>query len=43
MGRTHVQPFLGSSIHPAADNAPARENQRVRDIAIDDRQLKVTA
>jgi hypothetical protein len=43
MGRTHVQPLLGFSLHPAANNAPARENQGVRDIIIDDGQLKIAA
>lgn len=43
VGRAHVEPFFGTGIHPAADNAPACENQRVRAIAVDDRQFEVAA
>jgi hypothetical protein len=42
MRGTHLDPLLVGGIHPAAKNAPAREHQRMRAIAVDDRQLEIT-
>ena len=41
MGRPHVQPFLGFHFHPAVEDAPAREHERVRTVIVDDGQLEV--
>ena len=41
MGRPHIQPFLGLDLHPAVENAAAREHERMRAIVIDDGQLNV--
>ncbi len=41
MSRPHIQPFLGFGIHPAADNTPARKNQRMRTVLVEDGQFKI--
>jgi hypothetical protein len=41
MARTHVQPFRGRRVHPAAENAPARKHQRMLPVIVDDGQFEI--
>jgi len=34
--RINVDPVLGDSVHPPAENVPARENKRVLAVIVDD-------
>jgi hypothetical protein len=38
----HINPTLGFCVDPTAQNAPAWKHERMRPLAVDDRQLKVT-
>jgi hypothetical protein len=39
--RAHIQPFPGFRIHPAASDASARKDQRMRTILVDDGEFKI--
>ena len=41
MGRTHIQTLLGFGIHPTIDSTPARKNQRMRAVLVEDRQFEI--
>lgn len=42
MRRVHVDPFLGLRVDPSIKRATARKHQRVRTVALDDGELKIT-